>query len=296
MKFLLVVLIFLNVFFFSKLLLAVETRSSVEFQWEEDPKAVEYEIQILNQEAKILKVLKSKSNQFKVKMPVNNYKIQGRIKTKLGNYSPWSKEADLLIPPNKVKIDGDKAEIKILNANPKTLILKTSIKWSVSPQAKKYLFKLKDGNGTILKEQEVNKPNFNLELSSGTYKYSITAISPNGVSSEEVESQATLQVKAATLEKPKFTKTLDPEGRPQIVFEKVPGILIRGELGYANFLSETWTPLQKYEDFKEAKWQAPASLKPGIYKFSFWATAKNASNSEKTFESFIVKPREEDLL
>ncbi len=288
-------LIFINLFFLYFTATAVETRSSVEFQWEESKKAAEYEVQILNHEGKVLKELKSKTNSFRVRMPVNKYKIRGRIKTKLGNLSPWSKETDLIIPPNRVKITSDGGRVKILNASMKTLTSPHTIKWSSSPQAAKYIVKLKDEKGTVVVSQEVYAPMCQFNLSPGKYKYSVTAIAPNGMESEEIESKETVEVKMASLPKPVYKKTVDKNGCPKFAFEKIPGTKIRGELHYANFLGETWTNVESYEDLKESLWEASFLIKPGRYKVFFWTTANGAADSEKVVEDFIIKPKEADL-
>ncbi len=288
-------LFFFNLFFLCLTASAVETRSSVEFQWEVSKKAAEYEVQILDYDGKVLKELKSKTNNFRVRMPVNKYRIRGRIKTKLGNLSPWSKETDLIIPPNRVKITSDGQRVKILNADLKTLTSPHTIKWSASPQAVKYLVKLKDEKGEIVVSQEVYAPMCQFNMSPGKYKYSVTAIAPNGVESEEIESNETLEVKMASLPKPTYKKTVDKNGCPKFAFEKIPGTKIRGQLHYANFLGETWTNVESYEDLKESLWEASFLVKPGRYKVFFWTSANGASDSEKVVEDFIIKPKEPDL-
>lgn len=280
---------------FSKTSLAIESRSSVEFQWEEDPKAAEYQVQILNQKGDVLKELKSSNNNFKVKMPVNIYKIRGRIKTKLGNLGPWSGETELVIPPSKVKVALDSIPAKGIVADPKTSTAKMHIKWFPSPQAKKYIFKLKDQAGKVLKEQEVTTPFIELFVTPGTYTFSITAVAPNGIASEETQSKEVLEVKATTLAKPKYKIELTPEGIPKLTFEKADYVSIQGELHHLLFLSENSQLVKKFEDFKDIIWQPEPGLKPGYYKVYFWATAKGSKDSEKIVETFIVKPKEADL-
>lgn len=280
----------------SRVVFALETRSSVEFQWEENEKAAEYEVQILNSDKKVLKELKSKTNNFKVKMPVDNYKIRGRIKTKLGNYSPWSTETDLVIPPNKIKLPETSARTRTFTADPKRFFSKITLKWTASPQAVKYIFKLKDADGKILDQQEISSASYSLELNPGLYKYSITAVAPNGLMSEEVNSLETLEIKATILAKPKYVKTVSSQGTPAYTFTKIPGVQIRGEFHYDPFLSEKAVVLEKIDELKEPQWQPPLQLKPGHYKIYFWSSAKGASNSEKISDDFIVKPKEADLL
>lgn len=275
--------------------LAVENRSTVEFQWEEDSKAAEYEVEILNQEGTVLKELKSKTNSFRVRMPVNKYKIRGRIKTKLGNYSPWSKESELVIPPFNVKITHDSPSTKTLSVDSKTMTSSYTVIWKLSPQAIKYIVKIKDEHGQVIRTMEVLAPVYKMELPPGKYKYSITAVSQNGISSDEIESKETLYVKMSTLSKPIFKKTITKTGRLHFEFEKIPGVIIRGELHYANFLGETWTPVEKYDELKESLWEASFIVKPGRYKIYFWSSAKGAADSEKILEEFIIKPKETDL-
>ncbi len=274
---------------------ALETRSSVEFQWEQDSKAAEYQVQILSQNGEVLKEMKSSDYNFRIKMPVNKYKIRGRIKTKLGNLSPWSEETELIIPPNKIKLSAAESKGRTLTADPKTYVAKVNLHWTPSPQARKYIFKLKDSSGKIIKEQEVNSPNVDLQLNPGSYKYSVTAIAPNGIASEEVETENILEIRATTLVKPKFKKEQTPQGLPEFTFEKIETVSIQGELHYAAFLSNSETLLEKYEKFKEIKWSPSPNLKPGNYKIYFWASAKGAKNSEKVIETFEVKPKEPDL-
>lgn len=290
-------IIFISLFCFSISKAQNSPLSEVELQWEEDARAIEYQLEIKDMSGKVLKTIKTKSGTFNIKMPVNKYMVRGRFKTMMDNLSPWSESVELVVPPKKVTFPKYKDNELSFAPNPRTLVANVVLNWSPSPNAEKYIFKIKDEDGAVIKEIIVGSPSVKIKLPAGKYRYSVTSISKNGFNSEEAQPDHLIFVDTAILEKPTYKKIAsESKSVPlKLAIDKYPARSVYGELFYSPFLGEKWEIVEQYKPIKNYIWQAKDKLKPGRYEIYLWAVGARAKNSEKAKEYFEIKPLEKDL-
>ncbi len=211
MKFLFLILVSLCLCNFS----TAQTRAgdvSIEMQWEESKNAATYEIQILDQNKKVFKTVKSKTSQIKFSVPINRYKIRGRYITKWGNQSPWSSEEALEVAPPKPKIPAEslKDPFEFVSNKEKPSQRMVKLNWKPVDQVAKYKVRIysKDKK-TILKEFETDKTTFEFEVTPGEFVVSISSLGPQNIESNELFIPKTLKIEKNKLPPPEIEKVAE---------------------------------------------------------------------------------------
>ncbi len=72
---------------------------SVELEWQEEPRAVKYIVELRYNQGKLLKTFTSRKPLFRFRAPVGPYEIRARIEVADGDLGPWSDWNALEVPP-----------------------------------------------------------------------------------------------------------------------------------------------------------------------------------------------------
>ncbi|MBL7543097.1 MAG: hypothetical protein JNL11_04735 [Bdellovibrionaceae bacterium] len=271
--------------------------SSVELQWEDSPGAFMYEVEIYNSKSKLLKSFVSKSSLFKFKSTSGKIKIRGRVLDAYGKKGLWSSLIETEVPPDDLKFPDAQENPPPIQASThsKTLKGKVNLNWPEGVQARRYFVKIYDANNSVIKEKETRNLAENFELDPGTYRYSVTPIGNDKVLGKETFAPQRVQIGAAQLPLAKF-EVIQTQNRLQIKMPRKSDVEIFGELEYAYHLSETWTPVFKYDPFTEPFWTPEGSLKPGRYRVGFWLHKAGWEDSVKFNHEFVIKPTEKEII
>lgn len=273
----------------------LQNLSSVELQWEDTPGAFGYEVEIFNSKDKKLKSFSSQKSLFQFKSTSGKLKIRGRVVDAYGKKGAWSALIDIIVPPDDIKFPENENKDPIKSkASEKTLKGTVKLVWPQGIQAKHYLVKVYDKENKVVQEKKVVTLSETFLLEVGDYKYSVTPIGNDQILGKEVMSSQAIQIGAAQLPTEKF-EINKANNKLRILMPKRKDIKVIGELEYANHLSETWTPVTKYNPFLENAWSPESKLRPGRYRVGFWVSRLGWMDSEKFQYEFIIKPIEAEI-
>lgn len=283
--------------------------TSVEVQWEEEKNISKYQVQIFNSKNKFIKSFESKTSLFKFKSTSGKIKLKGRYVDNYGNIGPWSSFIEIDVPPDSVKFNfpSETGESLIkAQASNQTLRGKVNLAWPSATQAKKYKLRIYDSDKKLIKELVTDNLTEKIELETGVYQFSITALGNDLIPSKETYSPQKIMIGAAQLNQPKFEIVKD-KNSTTVFLIKIPQenweskkSSIYGELEYSKHFSDQWAVVKSFKSIKDKTWSYQKIKKenhliPGKYRISLWLSKKDWIDSEKFKYEFIIKPTQSEL-
>lgn len=279
--------------FFAHAALASTAQRSLEVQWETEPEAVKYIVEIRYWQGKFLKTFSTKDPLFKFRAPVGNYEIRARIEVKSGNLGPWSEWEKLQVPPEPVAFGPEFSES--IKAKPaKGRLAAVDLKWGAVGTAQRYRLKILDRDGRAIAEKITRTPNAKIELPPGEYGYSVTSMGAEGLNSDEVRSPQAVLIGNAIIADIKMKP--GPSTSGSFEWETVAGLRYKATLERSAFLSAQWNLVFRDEVLVQTgSWKAAEGLPPGRYRWTLVAEQEGWTSSAPVTREFEIKPKEPQL-
>lgn len=290
-KLLLIIFIFSFVGFKIQAVAVQSTKTvSVELELEEIPNVATYEIEVKKISKKNEKVhsYSQETANFKIKIPVGNYLVRTRIKTKQDQLGPWSEWSELLARPEEVEL----FEMPSYNVavSKKRQNSDVEIKWDKANGADKYVVWVEDlrTNKVVKKTSLANE--FSLSLNVGEYKVGVQSVSKDGIKSEVKYYENTFYVAHAQLPAIKLQR-LD---RDTFKWKKEKDSDVKIEIYRKPFFGDKFVRIDTIKE-SGVDWRLPKSLEPGEYRLEFQYISEAFVNGPVETVSLIKKPTENDF-
>lgn len=275
---------FLVFFIFFSLSSLASQEVVVDFEWEQIPGSIEYEVQILDQKKKILKKLNSPTFSFQVELAPGRYFIKGRVKDQRRAYSNWSVLSEFNIQPQKPQLK--ESPPPLLKPDEKKFTANLRLEWERTKGANNYLVTVKDETGKVIQELKTQETATSIVLKPGKYRYEVTSISDSGIKSETLSSKEWIEVPKIDLKRLKNVRF----EKQKINFEKSLELPI--EIGlFHKFYYGDWVKVfedKTDKDFFEIK----NDLKPGEYRLVSRHVSPLGEKSEPFEIFFVIKPKD----
>lgn len=268
------------------------SKRKIELEWESQPEAVKYEVEIYNADGKsLMKSYTVPDALFKATLPVGNYQFRSRYSTKTGQQSPWSELEflDVTVPAGNIKMEetGSYHQVDL-----KAHRAPVSFHWDMIKGIKEYKLDLLSKSGALMNSYRVSAAPFKIDLSEGEYRYLVTPIDEYGNKGDPSESSAPILVTRAQLPPPEVSLQ---EANNKIHWKIFSGSQLAGTLYHRRIFSSEWRVVEKYAKIKTSPWIPPLHLAPGEYEMVMSAYIDHADPSEGRSVFFKVKPRKPTL-
>lgn len=272
------------------------TKRKVELEWEDQPQAKYYDIEVYQEDGSTLfKAYKNHNNIFKQTLPLGTYKVRSRFVLKSDQASPWSQlePLEVQVPVGKIKnIEGETFH----KVNLASGVAKVPLEWTELQNIKSYRLDIKDKSGKKVFSTKTQKSPFNVNLPAGEYRYCVTPFDEYGNEGDPSEDSPALIVSSAQLPPPLIEGHKQDEALVDVQWKAYRSANLEGQLFFRKIMATEWIPKKIFKDIKKSPWTAPPDLEPGEYQIQFRATAQGADASDSVFIEFLVKPKKPDLL
>lgn len=266
---------------------------TIELEWEQVENAGSYEVKLTPVGGGPEHIFAAPENRLLQEVPVGNYRLQVRSKSKDGgDFSPWSeastievaiKEITPLYPVDKAIIDakGNGKQPVDFKWTPVEKVKEYTLKvWSEDAKDKPWIFTGKNTGKT-------------LEVPPGqTYYWQVSFESSNDTSYYQEPKTFSFALQGTRLLKPEINKLV--HNAKNLTWKASPGAAIyRAKLFYRHLDETEWTALGDAKD-SATEW-ALHQTKAGIYKIEVIAEAPRRMSSETASYEFMIKPSQADL-
>ncbi len=263
----------------------------VDMSIESEPGASQSEVEITLKSSSKKRNFKFKGDHFRFKTPPGHYTIRVRSYDKRGIAGPWGEASDLTIGPKTVSLSPDEQSTSMID--PKTGKAIKKIKWPAAEAASSYKVIITNQEGKEIQTLKTQETEIEVELGIGEYKYTVVAISSNGIESEPSESIA-FNVLEAPVDKPIVSYAKLNSDR-EISWKKPDTAKnVHYKLEHKYIQGDEWN-LVREMDMDQESVLSFKDLKPGQYRVSIWSVSNLEATSEVEVKEFFLKPLERDL-
>lgn len=271
-----------------------KSMTQVEVQWQAEPDAESYQIEVQTKAGRAVKKFTSKQALFRFRAKPGRYQIRAQTKTSEGRLGLWTDWVDVNVPPKRVDSQSIERKIEAV-AQGDTLLAPVPLAWTSSGAATRYQVNIIDGLGKMVTSFVSDKSEALLQLPPGTYSVEIVSIAEDGLRSKPTKLENYIHIAAATLPTPSVRSQLDISGQLKALdFDSKPGLQYMVRTEHCLLLSDEWKVIAS-QPLTAASWSPPANLAPGKYRVGFWSEAPGWQNSALQHWEFLVKPKLADL-
>jgi hypothetical protein len=288
MKKLLLIFFFVSGFSFAET--AKTLSSKVDMEFEPTPDAKGYQLEVRQGEHVVL-TKESDQPKYILELEPGRYEIKTRAKDKRGVYGVWSESDSIEVTSPGLQLRPENSVVKAMD--PKNPYEPLKLQWPEMPLATGYQVKIKDKNGKIVGDKQVEQAHTEISLVPGEYSYTVLVMYADGQLSPPSEFEPKIQIKATEIPAPKVEWKGNKKGQKIARWQVPAGIQIVNKLEYSAYLSEQWTLVK--DKFEKPEIITNHLRPPGRYRLTLQAMAEGWTSGPSTVEEFEVKPIETDL-
>lgn len=274
---------------------SVFTKKYVEIEWAEYPGAAVYELELyfFTSRNKI-KTFSSKSNVFKLNVKMGKYLFRSRVIDEDGIGSRWSEMQEIFLEPPPTKITTSPPKLPI-EANKKTNRATFDLAWEPLEGVTQYKILAQKESGGEPKEFLSKANSAKLNLPPGDYKFTVAAILADGSQGTSSDPSELFSITGSQLEPPEIKTFKKGQSYKFSISKEKQTDYVEGELLYMPLEGESWSVVEKIENFPKNIYSYGKKFRPGQYKMRLRSGAEGFAYSEYKVIEFLVKPSRLEL-